>query len=80
MDEPFSALDPSLRMDMLELVGDLTEQLNLTTLLVSHLPNEIKQVKGGLLLINNGKIVLHTKTQVFHQNKLPNLLQNYLSS
>lgn len=79
LDEPFSALDPSLRMSMLELVSDLTKQLNLTTLLVSHLPNEIKQVNGELLLIDKGRIVLQAKTNVLHQAQLPDTLRDYLS-
>ncbi len=36
LDEPFSALDPALRQEMLSLVADVCEQQQLTLLMVSH--------------------------------------------
>ena len=39
LDEPFSALDPSLRQEMLQLLQQLCVQKNLTVLLVTHQPH-----------------------------------------
>lgn len=36
LDEPFSALDPKLRLEMLQLVLSVCEEFNLTLLMVSH--------------------------------------------
>ncbi len=79
LDEPFSALDPSLRSQMLMLVADLTQQLELTSLIVSHLPEEALLVGGKLLLIEKGNVVLHDEVSVL--NKVDNKpeLRRYLS-
>lgn len=79
LDEPFSALDPFLRMEMLQLVSDVTKKLGLTTLLVSHLPDEIKRVKAGLVLVDNGKVVLQNSTDILYQELLPTELMTYLT-
>ena len=55
LDEPFSALDPSLREDMLLLVADLTRDLGLITLLISHHPHEAKLAGGNIILIDAGR-------------------------
>ncbi|WP_366540450.1 ATP-binding cassette domain-containing protein, partial [Salmonella enterica] len=36
LDEPFSALDPALRQEMLTLVSDICRERQLTLLMVSH--------------------------------------------
>lgn len=78
LDEPFSALDPSLRMNMLLLVNELTEQLGLTTLLVSHLPDDVKRVGGQLLLIESGQIVLQDDASILSKAQYPAALEKYL--
>lgn len=64
LDEPFSALDPSLREEMLHLVDQVTLELELTTLLVSHLPQEASLVGGHVILIEHGQIVAHEPVSV----------------
>lgn len=79
LDEPFSALDPSLRSQMLTLVADLTQQLELTSLIVSHLPEEALLVGGKLLLIESGKVVLHESVDVLNQIDKKPELSRYLN-
>ncbi|OUR68813.1 thiamine ABC transporter ATP-binding protein [Marinomonas sp. 42_23_T18] len=79
LDEPFSALDPSLRAQMLMLVAELTQQLALTTLIVSHLPDEAKMVGGKLLLIEQGKVVLHDSVSILDQAENVPALTRYLN-
>lgn len=79
LDEPFSALDPSLRSQMLGLVSELTQQLKLTCLIVSHLPEEAKLVGGQLLLIEKGKVVLHDDVDVLNQVEKSTVLSRYLN-
>lgn len=67
LDEPFSALDPSLREEMLYLVREATEEFSLTTLLVSHLPQEACLMGGNVLLIEQGKVVAHEPVSVLQQ-------------
>ena len=56
LDEPFSALDPELRMDMLNLIDALCNSKNLTLLLVTHQPSELTGKVNRMLRIENGRI------------------------
>ncbi len=54
LDEPFAALDPGLRLEMLKLVQDITTERKLTTLMVTHQPDEAKRVAQSIIFISNG--------------------------
>ena len=56
LDEPFSALDPELRMDMLNLIDELCHSKKLTLLLVTHQPSELTGKVDRMLRIENGRI------------------------
>ena len=56
LDEPFSALDPELRMEMLNLIDELCHSKNLTLLLVTHQPSELTGKVDHMLRIENGRI------------------------
>ncbi len=51
LDEPFSSLDPSLRAELLDITLDIHKKNNLTTLLVSHQPEEIEDKVDSLMII-----------------------------
>ena len=56
LDEPFSALDPELRMVMLNFIDELCHSKNLTLLLVTHQPSELAGKVDRMLRIENGRI------------------------
>ena len=56
LDEPFSALDPELRMEMLNLIDELCHSKKLTLLLVTHQPSELTGKVDRMLRIENGRI------------------------
>ena len=56
LDEPFSALDPELRMEMLNLIDALCHSKKLTLLLVTHQPSELTGKVDRMLRIENGRI------------------------
>ena len=56
LDEPFSALDPELRLEMLNLIDELCHSKNLTLLLVTHQPSELMGKVDRMLRIENGRI------------------------
>lgn len=56
LDEPFSALDPELRMEMLNLIDELCYSKKLTLLLVTHQPSELTGKVDRMLRIENGRI------------------------
>ena len=56
LDEPFSALDPELRLEMLNLIDELCHSKKLTLLLVTHQPSELTGKVDRMLRIENGRI------------------------
>ena len=56
LDEPFSALDQKLRVEMLALIAKLCDEKHLTLLLVTHQPSELVGTIDRVLLVENGQI------------------------
>ncbi len=56
LDEPFSALDPELRQEMLVLVEQICNEKNLCLLLVTHQLSEVIQIMDRVIRIDNGTI------------------------
>ncbi len=56
LDEPFAALDPGLRQNMLALVKEITRERALATLLVSHQPTEIRDAADAIVFIADGQV------------------------
>ncbi len=57
MDEPFSGLDYSLRIEMGQLIKKLQELLNLTIIFVTHDVSESLRLSDQIALIDAGKIL-----------------------
>ncbi|MDF1617607.1 ABC transporter ATP-binding protein [Petrocella sp. FN5] len=57
MDEPFSGLDPTLRMEMGTLIKSLQELLHLTIIFVTHDVNESLRLSDQIALIADGQIL-----------------------
>ena len=51
MDEPFSALDPDMKVELITGLKDLFKELNPTVLIVSHNPYELEGLVNGELYI-----------------------------
>ncbi|WP_213991652.1 thiamine ABC transporter ATP-binding protein ThiQ [Sodalis sp. dw_96] len=56
LDEPFSALDPALRNDMLQRVEEVCVQRGLTLLMVSHNLDDAVRIAPRTLLVVDGRI------------------------
>ncbi|OVZ92484.1 thiamine ABC transporter ATP-binding protein ThiQ [Yersinia alsatica] len=56
LDEPFSALDPALRNEMLQLVDQVCTQRQLTLLMVSHNLDDAARIAERTLLVVDGRI------------------------
>ncbi len=68
LDEPFAALGPALRYEMLDLVDRLRTAAGLTVLLVSHQPEDARRIATRAAFVNVGKIVA--------EGPLPDLLDD----
>lgn len=56
LDEPFSGLDPGLRVDMFRLVDDLRKEAGLTVLMAIHTPFEAADVAELMAFIDVGRV------------------------
>lgn len=56
LDEPFSALDPVLREEMLALVKKLAAERGITVVMVSHHLNDAKTIASHFAFVAGGKI------------------------
>jgi len=63
LDEPFSALDPALRNEMLALLNDVCHQRQLTLLMVSHNLDDAARIAERTLLVVDGRIYYDGPTQ-----------------
>lgn len=57
MDEPFSALDPISRTQLLDLVKDLHRDFKITTVFVTHDMREAIKLADRICLMRDGKVV-----------------------
>lgn len=58
LDEPFSALDPAMRSELLELLQEITKTRNLCVLMVTHNIQDALQIADQAILIANGKTAI----------------------
>lgn len=54
LDEPFAALGPALRGEMLDLVSDLAQETDATMLIVSHEPSDARRIADEVILVADG--------------------------
>jgi len=67
LDEPFSALDPALRQEMAALVKSLSQQHQLTVLLVTHEPRDALDLAETVVFIADGRVHWQGPSQDFLQ-------------
>ncbi|ANU35297.1 Thiamine import ATP-binding protein ThiQ [Vibrio scophthalmi] len=56
LDEPFSALDPLLREEMLMLVKRLAQERNLTVVMVTHHINDARTIASQFAFVADGRV------------------------
>lgn len=74
LDEPFAALGPALRQEMLLLVKELHEERRLTVLLVTHQPGDAVLAAEHTAFLDGGRIVAKCLTKkLFKARDVPGL-------
>lgn len=64
LDEPFSALDPALRKEMLQLVNEVCQERKITLLMVSHSIEDAARIAPRSILIVDGRVYWDGSTDV----------------
>ena len=77
LDEPFSALDPALRREMLAEVARLACEQGITVLMVSHNPEDAQLIADRVLFVDEGRIALQGTPDILQNSDHPGL-QRYL--
>lgn len=77
LDEPFAALGPGLKDEMLDLVQDLLLQEARTLIMVTHDPADAKRIAREVVLVADGVAMPPVETDVLFSNP-PAALSTYL--
>jgi thiamine transport system ATP-binding protein len=78
LDEPFAALGPALRREMLDLLRKLQDEKGFTMLLVSHHPEDARYAADRTAFLNRGRIVATGPTKDILEGKNVAELSAYL--
>ena len=55
LDEPFAALGPALRHEMLDLVSALVAEIDATLLMVTHAPEDVTRIADDVIYVDDGR-------------------------
>jgi thiamine transport system ATP-binding protein len=80
LDEPFAALGPALRRDMLRLVSGIHKERGMTVILVSHDPADVKFAATHAAFLDAGRVMANRPLDaLFSASDIPGL-QGYLGT
>lgn len=79
LDEPFAALGPSLRHEMLELVAEIQTERDLAVLLVTHNPEDARRIASQTIVVSDGHAYAPEPTAKLLDNP-PKALADYLGA
>ncbi|EMM6942777.1 thiamine ABC transporter ATP-binding protein ThiQ [Morganella morganii] len=71
LDEPFSALDPALRNEMLALLETICDSRQLTLMMVSHNTDDAARIAPRAMVVDNGTIAFDGSTAALVSGEVP---------
>jgi thiamine transport system ATP-binding protein len=77
LDEPFAALGPALREEMLDLVAAVQRERGMTVLFVSHHPEDARRIADRIVFVEEGRISATGATQPFFEAGGPPAFRRY---
>lgn len=77
LDEPFAALGPALKAEMLGLVADLARTKGATVLMVTHEPDDARRIADEVVLVADGRAHPPVPTEEIFGNP-PDALRDYM--
>lgn len=79
LDEPFAALGPALKGEMLDLIAELAAECDLTVLMVTHDPQDARRIAPQSIVVAGGMVHGPQSTEDLLANP-PDALRAYLGS
>lgn len=73
LDEPFAALGPALKVEMLDLVAEVAQETGASVLMVTHDPNDAKRFAQSVIVVADGQAAPPQDTQTVFANPPPAL-------
>jgi thiamine transport system ATP-binding protein len=77
MDEPFAALGPALRAEMLELVERIRDEHGTTLILATHQPEDARRIAGQIVMVDGHRAHPPRPTEALFADPPPEL-RDYL--
>jgi thiamine transport system ATP-binding protein len=83
LDEPFSFLDPPLRLEMLDLIQEIQQENNFIVVIVTHDFCDCLRICNKTVFVDHGKVIYQDNTKMFLEKsinipKINNYLKNVL--
>ncbi len=77
LDEPFAALGPALRNEMLDLVQDLVAETKAALIMVTHAPDDVRRIADQVIFVEGGRAHAPQPAMALLDNPPPEL-RDYL--
>ncbi|TKA94323.1 thiamine ABC transporter ATP-binding protein, partial [Cereibacter changlensis] len=77
LDEPFAALGPALKVEMLALVAEIAGETGAMVLMVTHDPQDARRLGGETVLVAGGEALPPRETGALFADP-PQALRDYL--
>ena len=73
LDEPFAALGPALRVEMLELVAGLVADTGAGLIMVTHTPDDVRRIADEVIFVGSGRAAPPQPAAALMQDPPPEL-------
>jgi thiamine transport system ATP-binding protein len=78
LDEPFASLGPALRDEMLDLLVAVQKERQMTTLIVTHHPQDARRAAQKIVFLEGGRVAATGETASFFDANAPQAFRNYI--
>lgn len=78
LDEPLSALDGVIKESIKEKIKQVAKELNLTTIIVTHDPEEALSLSDRVMIMNGGHILQYAKPDEIINNPSDSFVEEFI--
>jgi thiamine transport system ATP-binding protein len=78
LDEPFASLGPALRDEMLDLLVSVQKERRMTTLIVTHHPEDARRASQKMVFLEGGRVAASGDSATFFGDSAPQVFRRYI--